>query len=217
MKHRFKELFIVYKHCDNEKLFKPMLHTFGIGLTVISMLGLSACILLRRWLVLILGAEYHQISTIVPSVLFGALFHILTIIYSVGINIKKKTYHFIISPLIQAAISFSLCFLLIPKMGLTGIAIASLASLIISKTYRISVGLHYYASSKPEWKMAMLCVFGVIVSIVSMFFEKLIFDILLSVAVLLVTIIIINKEFLPIINMVKNLLKPNVKKGENNI
>ena len=199
---------LVYKHCENKKVFKPILHNFGLCATIVSSVGLAFCILLRRWLVLLLGANYFSVYIIAPSVLFGALYHILTIIYSVGINIEKKTYHFIISPIIQAVVSFILCFLLIPKFGLCGIALASLASLIISKTYRIAVGLYYYDSGKSEIKTIILCSLCIIASVFSMFSLNIASDCAVFAILIASTLIVTGKELLPLIKSMIGLIKP---------
>lgn len=207
---------LVFKHCETEdkNSFKPVIHNFGFAATIIVMFGLAACILLRRWLVLLLDSSYHSVYIIAPSVMFGAMFHILTIIYSVGINISKKTYHFIISPIIQLSISIALCFLLIGKMdlGLIGIAIASLASLVISKTYRIAMGLHYFDSGKSEWKTVLLCITAVAASVFTMFFTNIISDVIVFIVLVALTLAVANREIVPLTKMLVSLIKPSIKK-----
>ena len=208
---------LVYKHCDNEKYFKPILHLFGLATTVMLMVGLAFCILTRRWLVLILDQSYRaDVSTIAPAILFGACFNILNIIYSVGINIKKKTGYFIVSPLLQLGISVGLCYLLVPTMGLVGVAIATLSSLVISKAYRIAIGLHLYDTGEPEWKMVILCVVGVAASVLALFFTTLISDVLLFMSVMVVMLIVVNKDLFGLVGSMKGIMRGNslTSKGE---
>ena len=186
---------LVFKHCDDEDKFKPLLHFFGLAATIIVVVGLAFCILLRRWLVLILDSNYHSVYIIAPAVLFGACFNVLNIIYSVGINIKKKTMYFIISPLLQLSISVGLCYLLVPSMGLVGVAIATLASLVISKTYRILMGMHFYNSGVSEWKAVALCAVGVAAAVFTLFSTSLLSDVAVFVGLLATVVIVINKEF----------------------
>ena len=199
---------LVYKHCDNEKYFKPILHLFGQAATVMLVIGLAFCILLRRWLVLILDQSYRvDVSIIAPAILFGACFNILNIIYSVGINIKKKTGYFIVSPLLQLGISVGLCYLLVPKMGLIGVAIATLASLVISKTYRILVGLHLYDTGVSEWKTVVLCVVGVAAAVLALFFTTLVSDVLLFATVIAVTMAVVNKDFMMLVRSMRGIMR----------
>lgn len=208
---------LVYKHCDNEKYFKPVLHTFGQAATAILIVGLAFCILLRRWLVLILDQGYRaDVSIIAPAILFGACFNILNIIYSVGINIKKKTGYFIVSPLLQLGVSVGLCYLLVPTMGLIGVAIATLASLVISKTYRILVGMHFYDTGVSEWKTVVLCSLGVVASVLALFSTTLISDVLVFAGLIVLTAAVINKDFMTLVRSMKSILreKNTLKKGE---
>ena len=201
---------LVYKHCDNEKYFKPVLHLFGQAATVILVVGLAFCVLLRRWLVLILDQSYRvDVSIIAPAILFGACFNILNIIYSVGINIKKKTGYFIVSPLLQLGISVGLCYLLVPMMGLIGVAIATLASLVISKTYRILVGMHFYNTGVSEWKTVILCALGVTASVFTLFSITLVSDILVFVSLIALTVVVINKDLMTLVRSMKGVMRGN--------
>jgi len=200
---------IVYKHCDNEEKFKPILHIFGFVATIVTTLGLAACILLRRWLVLILDKSYYSVYIIAPTILFGACFNFLNIIYSVGINIKKKTWHFIISPILQMIISVTLFYLLAPKMGLIGVAIATLTSIVVSKTYRITVGMHYYNSGTSEWKSVLLCAMALIATIFTLFSTSLLSDIIISVLLISLIIVVANKDLVSLCKNMITLIKSN--------
>ncbi|MDO5479333.1 MAG: oligosaccharide flippase family protein, partial [Clostridia bacterium] len=83
---------LVFKICEDEKKFKHILHNFGMVATILMALGTSMCILLRRWLVLLLDEKYFSVHIIAPVMLLAACFNMLFVIYSVGINIKKKTW-----------------------------------------------------------------------------------------------------------------------------
>lgn len=205
---------LVYKHCDDETFFKPVLHLFGLAATVIVVTGLAFCILLRRWLVLVLDSNYYSVYIIAPAILFGACFNVLNIIYSVGINIKKKTGYFIVSPLLQLAISVGLCYLLVPTMGLVGVAIATLASLVISKTYRMLVGMHLYNTGVSEWKTVALCIFGVAASVFTLFSTSLVSDVLVFALLIALVVIVVNKEFVSLIRSMKEILRGSGKKNK---
>lgn len=208
---------LVYKHFDNEERFKPLLHLFGQVATVVLTVGLALCVLLRRWLVLILDSNYYSVYIIAPCILFGACFNILNIIYSVGINIKKKTVFFIISPLLQLGISVGLCYLLVPTMGLVGVAIATLASLVVSKTYRIMVGMHFYNTGVSEWKVVVLCAIGVAAAVFTLFSTTLLSDVLVCVVLMAAVAAIMNKDFVTLVRSMKDILRADKKtepKGE---
>lgn len=204
---------IVYKNCEKPGVFKPIMHIFGFATVIVLTLGLAVCILLRRWLVLLLGKDYYSVYIIAPVILYGACINVISIVYSVGINIKKKTIHFIISPLIQGIISFTLCFFLIPSMGLIGIGISSIASIAVSRLYRIIVGLNYYNTGVSEWKSVLLCVGGTAVSVMSLYFTSLKFDIIAFAILILLLAVIVNKDIFSLSHIMLGLF---TKKNENN-
>lgn len=203
---------IVYKNCENESAFKPILHMFGMVGTMILVLGTAACILLRRWLVLLLDEKYFTVYIIAPVILLAACLNILSTIYSVGINIKKKTIHFVIAPVLQIVTSVTLCYLLIPAMGLTGVGIAVLCSLGISHGYRIFVGLKLYNTGVAETKTVLLCAAAIAAAVCSLFFVSLQADILISILLIVCACFVVNKEIMPIAKSVKALLKTNKQK-----
>lgn len=204
---------IVYKNCEKPEVFKPIMHIFGFATVIVLTLGLAACILLRRWLVLLLGNDYYSVYIIAPVILYGACINVISIVYSVGINIKKRTIHFIISPLIQGIVSFTLSFLLIPSMGLIGIGIASLASIATSRLYRIAVGLYYYNTGVSEWKSVLLCFIGTAVSVMSLYFTSLKFDIIAFAVLVLSLAVIVNKDIFALSHTMIGLF---TKKNDNN-
>lgn len=185
---------IVYKQYGDEAAFKPLLHSFGLLATAILALGTGLVILLRRWLVLLLDADYNSVYIIAPAILLAACLNILSTVYSVGINIRKKTVHLIIGPVLQIAVSLSLCYLLIPPLGLTGVGLAVLCSTAVSRTYRILVGLHYYNTGRREWKTLLVCVLCGAAAVAAMFRTDLADDVLLSAALLIAVCLVLNKE-----------------------
>ncbi len=203
---------IVYKHCDNEAAFKPVLHTFGTLGILVTTLGMSACILLRRWLVLLLDAKYFTVYTIVPAAVMASCFTILSVIYEVGVNIQKKTKYFVIGPLLQIAASVALCYLLIPKMGLIGIGLAVLISVGINRLFSIVMGLHYYNTGVSEAKTFVLCAACVAAAVISMFWTSLVGDVIVSVALLATMVIVLNKEIAPVVKYALSLVRSTRKK-----
>lgn len=202
---------IVYKHCEDETTFKPILHTFGMMGTIVLALGTAACILLRRWLVLLLDAKYYTVYIIAPVILLAACLNVLSTIYSVGINIRKKTVHLVIAPILQIIMSVALCYLLIPSMGLIGVGIAVLCSIGVARGYRILVGMHYYNTGHREIKTFLVCGLCITAAVGAMFLTSLISDIFISVSLLLVVCIIMNKEIITTVKSIWGLVGKNRK------
>ena len=207
---------LVFKHCEDEKTFKPIIHTFGLVTTLVLTCVTSACILLRRWLVLLLDEKYFTVYVIAPTIMVAACFNILAAIYAVGINIRKKTIHLVVAPIIQIIISMGLCYLLIPSLGLIGVGIAILASIATARGYRIMVGLHYYDTGVKETKVLVVCILCAVATVASMFFTSLAHDVLISVTLFALTCLIINKDILTVTKYIITLVKPTPKREKHN-
>lgn len=206
---------LVFKHCENEKVFKPILHNFGLATSVITVVGFSLCLLLRRWLVLILDRLYYDAYIIAPTICFCACYGILTTIYGSGINIAKKTIHHVIEPVFQLILTVGLCYWLLPLLGLKGIGIALLFSMMISRTCKIIVGLHLYDTGVSEHKMWILMGVCTAVAFASLFFTSFLADAVMFVALIAAMLLILNKDLLMVIQTAKTLMIPS-KKSEKN-
>lgn len=206
---------LVFKHCENEKVFKPILHSFGTVISVITVVGFSLCLLLRRWLVLILDRNYFDAYIIAPTICFCACYTLMTTIYGSGINIAKKTVHHIIEPVMQIAISAVCCYWLLPYFGLIGVGIAVLVSIVLSRTYKIIVGLHLYHTGVSEYKMWVLMGLCTAVAFASLFFTSLMADVIMFIILIAAMLLILNKDLLMVIQTVKTLMVPSKKTDKN--
>lgn len=198
---------IVYKQYENPEEFKPLLHIFGLSTTSIMTFGLACCILLRRWLVLILDSNYFSVYIIAPAILYSACFNVIAGIYGVGINIEKKTIHLVISPLIQIILSMGLCYALIPQFGLCGVGIAVIISIFVSRIYRVAIGLHFYGTGIEEYKAYILWIICAGISVVSMFFTSIVSDVVLFIFLILIMALLLNKDCNRIYKEILHLLK----------
>lgn len=197
---------LVFKHCDNVEKFKPIMHSFGQVVTVITVTGFAVCVLLRRWLVLVLDREYFDAYIIAPAVCFGACYSLVAVIYGSGINIVKKTIHHVIEPLIQIVLSVTCCYLLIPSLELKGVGIAVLVSIVISRTYKNIVGLRLYDSGSSEHKMWILMGICTAVGFATLLFTSFVADLAMFIVLITALLVIMNKDLKSIMQTAKALL-----------
>lgn len=198
---------LVYQKCDNPKEFKPLLHKFGMLCTIITSVGLALCILFRRYLVIILAENYHSVFIIIPALVYGSCLNIISAIYGIGINIQKKTYHLIISSVIQVVFSVLLCYMLIPRFSLIGVALASLISIVMSRIYRIAVGLYYYNTGVRENKAFLIWGISIIVAFATMFLTGFVSDIIIFILFVIFIFFIANKDLRVLLKLSLLLLK----------
>lgn len=187
---------IVYQNYREREKFPALLHDVAFSATAVSALVFAFSVLLRRWLVLLLAPQYHAVLAIVPTVVYSACFQMATGFYSAGINIAQKTVHSTISSVIQITGSVALCLILIPRFGLCGAAASVLISILLSRGYRAVVGLYYYSTGVRETKSLLLCVLCLPICFITMTERSLLSDVLLFVVVLVMLVLIGNRELL---------------------
>jgi O-antigen/teichoic acid export membrane protein len=113
---------------DAKSIYSVML-TYFLYVEIFIALGIS--VLIKDALVVIATPEYRSAYHIVPLILlsyilWGAYFHI-----QVGILLQKRTKNIAVIVIISAISNIILNFLLIPKLGSWGAAIATLVSFLI--------------------------------------------------------------------------------------
>lgn len=115
------------------RLMACLLCLFGLGIT-----------LLQTPVFLLLGKSYRSSVIFFPFLFLSPICYCLGETTGMGINIAKKTHWTTIIYLFSAVINIALCFLLIPSQGMTGAAMASAFSAILTLLFRTLVGERYY-------------------------------------------------------------------------
>ena len=115
------------------RLMACVLCLFGLGIT-----------LLQTPVFLLLGKSYRSSVIFFPFLFLSPICYCLGETTGMGINIAKKTHWTTIIYLFSAVVNIALCFLLIPSQGMTGAAMASAFSAILTLLFRTLVGERYY-------------------------------------------------------------------------
>ena len=115
------------------RLMACLLCLFGLGIT-----------LLQTPVFLLLGKSYRSSVIFFPFLFLSPICYCLGETTGMGINIAKKTHWTTIIYLFSAVVNIALCFLLIPSQGMTGAAMASAFSAILTLLFRTLVGERYY-------------------------------------------------------------------------
>ncbi len=192
---------IVYKKCDDEKILQPILHDFGVISTALVAIGTAVCVFLRRWLVLLLGQDYRSVYIIAPAIFLGALLNLSATIYGSGINIKKKTFHYVVAPLLQIVFSVVLCYLTVPSLGLLGVGLSALISISIGRIYRMIVGMVLYSTGKKEYGAIAIHLVAIVVAVCSIFYTSVWADVLLGSGLLICVFLLLGKEIFRLIKI----------------
>lgn len=184
----------VYKHYTNEAEFKKTFRQVGVSLCWLCLMILAGLIVVRRWVVFIFDSAYYDSMLIAPALVCGACFDLLTCIYSIGINIKKKTQFHVIVPFVQLAISMATLYIGLPRWGLIATGISYLLSIAISRIVQMAIALHYYGIECGYGKLAIMLGIYIAVGILSCFVTSIQFDILCGLLLIVFGTVIAGKD-----------------------
>lgn len=115
------------------RLMACMLTLFGLGIT-----------LLQTPVFMLLGKAYRSSVVFFPFLFLSPICYCLGETTGMGITISKKTYWTTVIFLFSAIVNIALCFVFIPLMGMSGAALASALSAVLTLLLRTRVGEHYY-------------------------------------------------------------------------
>ena len=184
----------VYKNYTNETEFKKIFRQVGVSLCWLCLMILAGLIVVRRWVVFIFDSAYYDSMLIAPALVCGACFDLLTCIYSIGINIKKKTQFHVIVPFVQLAISMATLYIGLPRWGLIATGISYLLSIAISRIVQMAIALHYYGIECGYGKLAIMLGIYIAVGILSCFVTSIQFDILCGLFLIVFGTVIAGKD-----------------------
>lgn len=115
------------------RIMACMLTLFGLAIT-----------LLQGPVFLLLGKSYRSSVIFFPFLFLSPICYCLGETTGMGVTISKKTYWTTLIYLFSAAVNIGLCFLFIPLLGMTGAAVASALSAILTLLLRTFIGERYY-------------------------------------------------------------------------
>ena len=115
------------------RLMACMLTLFGLGITI-----------MQAPVFLLLGKAYRSSVVFFPFLFLSPICYCLGETTSMGIDISKKTWWKTAIYVLSAVLNIVLCFVLIPPMGMSGAALASALTAVLTLILRTVVGEHYY-------------------------------------------------------------------------
>lgn len=126
-------------------------------ITVIMMSGCIVVVLLKDILVLFLGPDYREASSVIVMLVLMPTMYTMSETTIIGVNFKLKSYFHIIISGISLVINVILCIALIPVFGMKGASIAVGLSYVIFYLARTYFGLkHYYFDFKLKQTLIMI-------------------------------------------------------------
>ncbi|MCC2820949.1 lipopolysaccharide biosynthesis protein [Lachnoclostridium pacaense] len=143
----------------------------------------------------ILGSEYRFSREFYALLLCSPIFYTIGETVGIGINIKKKTYWNIVTTSIALFSNLMLCYLLIPKYGNLGAAIAVAISSVVMLLIKAFIGERYYTVVATPLKTIMTITIYIVGAIISITFNKLnVIRNILIILLMLILVILYRKE-----------------------
>jgi O-antigen/teichoic acid export membrane protein len=159
----------LYENDPNPQRIYEKVFLFMFTLLVFGSVGLSA--LIKEIVTVMAAPGFLRACIVTPFVAFGYAFYIMSCIVDVGIFLKKKTYWYPIINSIAAVANIALNFILIPKFGVLGAAIATLGSFFLLPFLAFMISQHYYPLRYDFLKMSKVVALGAIIYFATMWID----------------------------------------------
>jgi len=134
-----------YSLIDDENLARKTYSrvlTYYLIVTLIAAVSLS---IFSRELVLLLSTPvYEESASTIPFLALSATFWGAAVIVGIGYGIAKRSYHTTIATIGGAIVNIGLNFILIPRWGIVGAAISTMAGNLIAMMYSYFVAQRYF-------------------------------------------------------------------------
>lgn len=155
-------------------------------------------IMLKDIIVLLLGKEFRDASSIMPFLVFMPVMYTISETTVIGINFKKKIkYHVVIAGIVCLLnILGNFCF--VPVLGAKGAAISTGLSYVVFFGLRTYISLKYYSVNYHLKKLSFIIFFIILYAIYNSFYSNLIIN-LISGFTIVALIVILNFSFIKLL------------------
>lgn len=140
---------LIYKHYKEEETPGNIVKLFEIFWLFVIFITVGAILFSKEIIILMSTRDYYEAASVIPLLVL-AVFFTNMYIFTPGLDIMKKTKTIAMISILGAILNTGLNFLLIPKFGILGAAIATLISAIIIFIIRVKMSQKYYKISF-EW------------------------------------------------------------------
>ncbi|MDI6802592.1 MAG: polysaccharide biosynthesis C-terminal domain-containing protein [Bacteroidota bacterium] len=139
----------------------------------------------------IIHPDYWVGLNIIPIIMLGYLFYGLSLTFSAGIYLEKKTIYLPIITFTAAAVNVVINFLLIPAIGIMGAAVATLASYITMSVLMFFYSQKFYKINYEFIRILKITIAGALTFILFFSIPKTEYHLILKLLVLFVFVILL--------------------------
>ena len=141
-------LFSLEKEKNAQEIYARVLTYF---ILLCGFMTLAVSLFGREIIMLISTPAYYRASQVIPLIASAYLLNGIYFVVAVGINLKNKTIYFTYAMATAAVLNLVLNYMLIPKYGMMGAAIATLISYFIAALGIFCSSVRFYPI-EYEWK-----------------------------------------------------------------
>lgn len=176
---------------EQERITK--VHTY-MQMFLLAMMGFL--LLFKDIIYLALGEKYQGSKQFFAIAIVFSVLSLLSETTAYGISISKKAYFTIIAMFAGVIINVVLCFYLLPKIGLSGAAVASAISGITMFTIQTFAGQKYYKSIEDPFKTVFTVFLILLMGFLNYFLYDEIVLIPIVFGIILLVVFIFKKEMI---------------------
>ena len=181
---------------------------------VMTVFGLIV-VLFQDVIYLLIGPAYKESQYFFALLLFSPICYTISETTGIGINISKRTYLNFVVYGVTIVVTFALCYLLIPILGLLGAAIAVAAAAFSMLIVKTLLGERFYKIViSPVKSFSAPTLFLITVVLNTLYFDMLWIRMGLTLLAVVIICLIYRKEMISIIKMLISMLT-NKKESEN--
>lgn len=191
----------MYEHYKDEQNKIIKIHSY---VTMLVIFIFSAFILLQHVVYLMIGEEFHASRLFFSLVLVEPLFSLLSQTTEYGTNIVRKNQQNLIIFLLAVTMNIVGTFILLPKIGLIGAAIAAATAATIRFILATWRGQKYYRSIESYIQTGAGTVLILVLAVSnSIFYNNYTIECVIILFVLGMTVVIYRKNIAEMMNFVK--------------
>jgi len=127
---------------EDAKSFYSRISDYAFSLAILAIVAIS--LFSREILTVFATGAYVEAYQVVPWLAFGLLFTRVFGLFIPGLGVAKKTIHYVWRSAVAVGVNIGLNFLLVPRYGMIGAAIATLIASVVSYVLLFIVSQRYY-------------------------------------------------------------------------
>jgi O-antigen/teichoic acid export membrane protein len=192
-----------YENNPNDKSF------FVRVTNIISMAMFSVAIITilgKDIIVLFLGEDFKEASTIMPFLVFMPVLYTLSETTVIGINFLKKTKWHILIASIACLFNIIGNWILVPDYGALGASISTAFSYVVFFTLRTYFSLKFYNVEYNLKKIYLMLIVITLYALVAIKIEDNVINVIIGVVSFILLIILYKRDFLSFFKVLKNII-----------